>query len=60
MAVAEAHALHAAADPAHCELHIVPRAGHTFGAVHPWGGTTSALESALARSIDWFRRHLGN
>jgi dienelactone hydrolase len=59
VAAAEAHELHAAADPARCELHIVPRTGHTFGAVHPWQGTTSALESALTRSIDWFRRHLG-
>jgi pimeloyl-ACP methyl ester carboxylesterase len=34
-------------------------AGHTFGAVHPFQGPTSALEEALDTATAFFRRHLG-
>ncbi len=33
-------------------------AGHTFGAVHPFRGTTDHLERAIELSADWFTEHL--
>jgi len=33
--------------------------GHTFGARHPWAGTTPELERAFAASVAWFARYLG-
>ena len=56
--VDEARALFAAARRDRNELRILPGAGHTFGAVHPWEGTTPALETALEHTITWFARHL--
>ncbi len=38
---------------------IVPRAGHTFGASHPWAGSTPAWEAAVRETGDWFSRWLG-
>jgi dienelactone hydrolase len=55
----EARALCAAADGSRTALHIVPRTGHTFGAVHPWAGSTPALDEAIAISIGWLHAHLG-
>ena len=40
------------------ELRVIPGAGHTFGAVHPFAGRTPHLEAALAATGDFFRRHL--
>ena len=37
---------------------IVPGANHTFGAVHPFRGSTSALETAFEATITAFDRHL--
>ncbi|MDT8437189.1 MAG: alpha/beta fold hydrolase, partial [Gemmatimonadota bacterium] len=37
---------------------ILPGAGHTFEAVHPFAGSTPALERALARTIAHFRPHI--
>lgn len=34
----------------------VEKTGHTWGTVHPFGGTTDALEFAIAQSDDFFRR----
>jgi dienelactone hydrolase len=34
-------------------------AGHTFGARHPWAGTSGELERAMAGSVAWFARNLG-
>ncbi len=45
-------------DPQRCRVEIVERAGHTFGAVHPFTGTTPQLERALAVTRDWFVAHL--
>jgi uncharacterized protein len=33
-------------------------AGHTFGARHPWAGSTPELDRAMARSVAWFATHL--
>lgn len=32
--------------------------GHTFGARHPWAGSTPELERAFAASVAWFARYL--
>jgi dienelactone hydrolase len=32
--------------------------GHTFGARHPWAGSTPELERAVAASVAWFARYL--
>jgi len=57
--VGEARDLYAAAGPSRAALAIVPGAEHTFGAVHPWRGTTPHLEAALDRTLAWFDEHLG-
>jgi pimeloyl-ACP methyl ester carboxylesterase len=36
----------------------VEGAGHTFGAVHPFRGTTDELERAIEESAGWFAEHL--
>lgn len=55
--VQEAHELHAATR-GRGQLLRIPRAGHTFGAVHPWQGTTPALDEALRASIEWLHHRL--
>ena len=37
----------------------VQGAGHTFGAAHPWAGSTPDLDRALTASIGFLGRHLG-
>jgi dienelactone hydrolase len=54
--VAEAERL-LAAQPTATALRLAG-AGHTFGARHPWAGSTDALDEAMARSTAWFGRHL--
>jgi dienelactone hydrolase len=56
--VDEARALHAAARPGRAELLLLPGAGHTFGAVHPWSGTNPDLERALDHTIAWLQATL--
>jgi uncharacterized protein len=51
--------LFAAADPSLTEFEPIPRTGHTFGAVHPFEGTTEALDRAVELSARFFARHLG-
>lgn len=40
------------------KLRLIEGAGHTFGAVHPFKGTTRALQEALEASIEHFATHL--
>jgi dienelactone hydrolase len=40
------------------ELLLVPSAGHTFGATHPFGQTPPELEHVMARTVAWFSRYL--
>ena len=40
------------------ELVPIEGAGHTFGAKHPWSGTTDHLDEAVRVTVDWFGRHL--
>jgi len=41
---------------AHAQLHVIARTGHTFGAVHPFQGSTMALDEALAVTTDFFTK----
>jgi len=41
-----------------CRRVELERTTHTFGAVHPFEGPTSALERALELSLAWFDEHL--
>ena len=52
----EASALYGAAPAGRAELLLLPGAGHTFGAEHPWKGPTPALERALEHTIAWLER----
>jgi pimeloyl-ACP methyl ester carboxylesterase len=36
----------------------VEGAGHTFGAAHPWAGSTPAFDHVLSETVGWFTRHL--
>jgi dienelactone hydrolase len=47
----------AAAQPA-AELAMLEGGDHTFGARHPWAGSTPQLDEAMRRSVAWFGRHL--
>jgi pimeloyl-ACP methyl ester carboxylesterase len=40
------------------ELLLVPRGGHTFGARHPWAGSTPELDQAMDATVGWFLRTL--
>jgi dienelactone hydrolase len=41
-----------------CELRIIAGGSHTFGAVHPFAGSTEQLDEAIELSVQWFGRHL--
>jgi pimeloyl-ACP methyl ester carboxylesterase len=56
VALAEANRL-GAANPA-AERLVVGGAGHTFGAVHPFAGSTPALEQVFDGSVRFLSRHL--
>jgi len=40
------------------KLHVVAETGHTFGAVHPFAGTTKALTDAIDATVEHFRETL--
>ncbi len=46
------------ADDDKTEFFRVENTGHTFGAVHPFEGTTDALESVLKKTTEFFDEHL--
>ncbi len=56
--VEEARALHAAAPDGRAKLLVVPDGGHTFGAQHPWSGSTSQLDIVIDATVGWFADHL--
>jgi pimeloyl-ACP methyl ester carboxylesterase len=37
---------------------IIEKAGHTFGAKHPWLGSTPALDMAMDATVSWFSEAL--
>jgi len=57
--VGDLEALAAAYRPGLAESLRIPTAGHTFGAVHPWQGSTPELEQAIEASLEFLKRHLG-
>ena len=52
----EGRQLHAAAPGA--ELLVIEGGSHTFGAKHPWAGTTDELERAMEATVEWMGRGL--
>lgn len=56
--VSEARELHSWSDQSSSELLIVPQTGHTFGAVHPWTGSTPEFTQVLERTGDFFANSL--
>ena len=56
--VAEAERLARAAPAETSRLMEVEGAGHTFGAVHPWRGSTPELEVVMKETVAWLSRHL--
>ncbi len=56
--VSDAITLHEAAGSGVAELKVIEGGSHTFGARHPWGGSTPALDEAMDLSVAWFSRHL--
>jgi uncharacterized protein len=54
---AEAERLKKAALPG-ASLLPVEGAGHTFGAAHPWTGTTPALDATFDATLGWLTAHL--
>lgn len=54
----ESERLAAAAAPPRTRSLWVPGAGHTFGAVHPWRGTTSELDLVLDTTLAFFAEEL--
>ena len=56
--IAEADRLTVAAKNTRVESLLLPGAGHTFGAVHPFAGMTNALETTFDRTIQFLSRVL--
>lgn len=52
----EGSALYGAAPSRTTEYLLIPGAGHTFGAEHPWKGPTAHAHRALGHTIDWLHR----
>lgn len=56
--VENARRLYDCSDPEQTEIALIPRTGHTFGAVHPFAGVTPALGEAFRTTLTFFGRHL--
>lgn len=54
--IKEAQAIHKAAHDS--VLHIIHNTGHTFGAEHPFKGTTTALDEAINLTLTFFKGNL--
>jgi dienelactone hydrolase len=55
---AEAQRLHDWAGSPEKSVVMIPKTGHTFGAVHPWAGPTPAWERVVDTTAAWFERFL--
>ena len=42
----------------HSRFLRIEGAAHTFGAAHPWTGSTPALDLAMKETVGWLSRHL--
>ena len=56
--IAEADRLAAAARPEAFRVLRLDGAGHTFGAVQPWKGSTSELDVVFRETVGWFGRYM--
>lgn len=56
VSVSEATEIYEAAPAATAKLARIDGAGHTFGAVHPFRGSTPHLDEAIALSADWLSK----
>ena len=56
--IAEGERLAGAAPAGTSRFLRVEGAGHTFGAVHPWRGSTPALDQVMKETVTWLSRHL--
>jgi len=54
--VENARDLHRASGKA--TLRVIENGGHTFGARHPWQGSTPELDQAMDATVEWFGRYL--
>ena len=55
--VQDARILHRASGEK-AQLKVIEKGGHTFGARHPWQGSTTELDQAMDTTVDWFGRNL--
>jgi uncharacterized protein len=55
---AEAERLRAASARPDTRLLPIERAGHTFGAVHPWRSSTPELDTVFDATLDWLTANL--
>lgn len=58
VSVSEAEEIRAAHPGDAVRLERIDGAGHTFGAVHPFEGSTDHLDRVIDVSVEWFSRHL--
>jgi pimeloyl-ACP methyl ester carboxylesterase len=58
VSVAEGERLARTAAPATSRFVRVEGAAHTFGAAHPWQGSTAALDLVMQETVGWLSRHL--
>jgi pimeloyl-ACP methyl ester carboxylesterase len=56
--VSEGERLYAASGKDTTRFELIDGAGHTFGAVHPFAGTTEHLTSVIGLTADWFTETL--
>jgi pimeloyl-ACP methyl ester carboxylesterase len=58
VSVSEAEEIRAAHPGEGVRLERIDGAGHTFGAVHPFEGSTAHLDRIIDLSVEWFSQHL--
>jgi dipeptidyl aminopeptidase/acylaminoacyl peptidase len=56
--IAEGERLAGAAQAGTSRFLRVEGGGHTFGAAHPWRGSTPALDQVMKETVRWLSRHL--
>ncbi len=56
--IADGERLGSLGEPTLTEFVPIPRTNHTFGAVHPFQGTTPVLEEAIDRTATFFRERI--
>jgi pimeloyl-ACP methyl ester carboxylesterase len=60
VSVADGVRLAEAGDASTTRLQLIEGAAHTFGAVHPFQGTTEHLTRAIEVTADWLTKHLAD